>query len=50
VHSDATSHAALRASLAQHRPGETDVDFVARSMTAAIAARDPGRVRRAGTR
>ncbi len=43
---DPQSEAAARAVLADRRPGEGDVDVVARAMITALAARRPDRVRR----
>jgi AcrR family transcriptional regulator len=43
---DPAVDAALRAALAERRPAETDVDFVARAMAVSLAARGPERARR----
>lgn len=43
---DPNVDAAVRAALAERRPDETDVEFVARSMTVALTARGPERARR----
>jgi AcrR family transcriptional regulator len=43
---DPRTEAAVRAALAQERPGETDAGFVARTLIAALTARRPDRARR----
>jgi AcrR family transcriptional regulator len=43
---DPETEAAVRAALADDRPDETDVDFVARTLIAALTARRPERARR----
>lgn len=43
---DPETDAAVRAALAEDRPDETDVDFVARTLIAALTARQPERARR----
>jgi AcrR family transcriptional regulator len=43
---DPETGTAVRAALAQDRPGETDVDFVARTLIGAMTARRPERARR----
>jgi AcrR family transcriptional regulator len=43
---DPETDAAVRAALAEDRPDETDVDFVARTLIAALTARQPARARR----
>lgn len=43
---DPEIQAAMRAALADRRPNETDVDFVARAMIAALSAHRPDRARR----
>jgi AcrR family transcriptional regulator len=43
---DPAVDSAVREALAHRRPGENDVDFVTRSMTAALTARGPDRARR----
>jgi AcrR family transcriptional regulator len=43
---DPETNTAVRAALAEDRPDETDVDFVARTLIAAMTARRPERARR----
>ena len=43
---DPDTDAAVRAALAKDKPDETDVDFVARTLIAALLARRPERARR----
>jgi AcrR family transcriptional regulator len=43
---DPETDAAARAALAEDHPGETDVDFVARTLIAALMVRQPERARR----
>ncbi|WP_051808280.1 TetR/AcrR family transcriptional regulator [Actinoplanes subtropicus] len=43
---DPRTEAAVRAALAEERPGETDAGFVARTLIAALTARRPDRARR----
>jgi AcrR family transcriptional regulator len=43
---DPDTDAAVRAALAENHPDETDVDFVARTLIAALTARRPERARR----
>lgn len=43
---DPRTEAAVRAALAEERPGETDAGFVARTLIAALTARAPDRARR----